>query len=570
MTPKPSDNDARLAAPAEDQPIDDIDNGNDKYLTGVSLWLASISLVIPVFLSTLDATIVATAVPEIVSEFHSTLDIGWYSTAYSIANCAMLPMAGTLNTVFNIKIVFIVFLILFELGSALSGAATSSIMLIIGRAIAGMGAAGLYNGSMTMLTGAVNPKARAVQISVGTAVAASGTVFGPVIGGALTSGASWRWCFYINLPPGVITVLAMLFIRFPIRKAKDATPKTILGLVQAIDLVGFVLFAPTCVMLLLALSLGGTTYAWNSATIIGLFCGTVACCGVFLTWEHFAHEDAMIPLSLLKQSAVAFSALTIMFQFSGVVCLTYYLPIWFQTVKGITPLLSGVYQLPTIVSQTLFTVISGSMVATKGRYATPVCLIGCALTTIGAGLITTFQPDTSTAKWVGYQILLGAGRGLSLQIPLIVTQGILPPHMIPKGTSLILLSQFFGCSVFIASSQTIFSNQLVHLITERGIPNPLAVVHSGGLPATLKAMGLAHYLAEIALAYNNALVRTWYLSVVLAGCSFLVAFGMGQKPLNAGANVSNEEGTKALAEKEASTIDKPSSVPGSQGTVMEK
>ncbi|KAK2873739.1 hypothetical protein FQN49_002118 [Arthroderma sp. PD_2] len=507
-------------------------SADNKFITGTRLWVVSAALSVPVFLSTLDATIVATAVPQITSEFHSTLDIGWYSTAYTIANCAMLPMAGTLNTIFNPKIIFITFLIIFELGSALSGAAVSSNMLIIGRAFAGMGAAGLYNGALIMMAGVVKPSARAMQIGIGTAISASGTVFGPIIGGAVTTGASWRWCFYLNLPPGVLTVLIILFITFPTETSKDR-PNTLSQLIKALDLIGFGLFTPTCIMLLLALAWGGTTYSWNSPTIIGLFCGSVACLGVFLLWEKLSGDKAMIPLSLLKRPIVSFSAVTVLFQFSSLVCLTYYLPIWFQTVKEASALLSGVMLLPTIISQTLFTGVAGAIVSKTG-FGTPPALLGCALTTIGAGLLTTFNVSTNTGKWIGYQILLGAGRGLSLQIPLIVTQAVLPPSMIPKGTALILFSQFFGCSVFIASSQTVFANQLQKLISQYApsLPNVDEVVKAGGLPEIIRKLGLELYLPQITHAYNDALITTWYLSIALAGFSFFTAFGMGWRHID--------------------------------------
>lgn len=165
--------------------------------------------------------------------------------------------------------------------------------------------------------------------------------------------------FYINLPIGGIALLFILFIHIPERRVKQTTKRTFRSIFESLDIPGFFLFAPAAIQFLLALEWGGTTYRWGSATVIGLFCGSAATLAVFVAWEHYRGDTAMIPLSMLKRRVVWSSCLTIFFTFSNMLIVTYYIAIYFQAVKGDSPTMSGVSTLPTILSQMIFAVTSG-------------------------------------------------------------------------------------------------------------------------------------------------------------------------------------------------------------------
>jgi MFS family permease len=197
-------------------------------------------------------------------------------------------------------------------------------------------------------------------------VAQMGIVSGPVFGGLLTQYASWRWCFYINLPIGAVASVLLLSIKIPDRiNRNDSEKPTILGILSKLDLIGFGLFAPWATMLLLALQWGGTEFAWNSATIIGLFCGAGGMFFVFAAWEYRIGDGAMIPFPMLRIRVVWCSCLVVLFFFGMQVVTTYYLPIYFQAVKGVSPSLSGVYLLPSILTMMAMAVVSGIL----GEYA---------------------------------------------------------------------------------------------------------------------------------------------------------------------------------------------------------
>lgn len=252
-----------------------------------------------------------------------------------------------------------VFFLVFEIGSVLCGAAQSSAMLIVGRVVAGLGASGIIGGSFTIISASVPLEKRPPLIGACMGIAQLGQVIGPLIGGAFTTGYTWRWSFYINLPLGAVVVIPLIIIRISEQTPKQPALKVVGRLPHFLDLVGFALFAPAVVMFLLALQYGGNQYPWNSSVVIGLFVGAFANAVVWLIWNWYKGDDALIPVSMAKRRIVWVSSLNyglfMALVFGGV----FYLPIYFQAIKAKSAILSGVMLLPNIIPQLISTIGGG-------------------------------------------------------------------------------------------------------------------------------------------------------------------------------------------------------------------
>jgi MFS family permease len=290
-------------------------------------------------------------------QFHATTDIGWYAAAYPLCLCSLQPLAGKIYVNFALKWAYFVFVGIFLLGSLLCAVATSSNMFIGARALTGVGAAGIFSGSLSILAIVAPLSKRALHTAVLSSLFGLAIIAGPVIGGALTTKVSWRWCFYINLPIGAVTLVALaLFFRPPVR---DSDKGPLWEKILKLDVVGCALFIPTIVMALLALQWGGHQYPWKSAMVIGLLCGAVGLASVFLVWEWHKGDDAMIPFSVVLQRSILLSCLYSAFMMGAYVVNVYYIPEWFQVIKDATPLHSGVMTIPAAVAQILAVSVSG-------------------------------------------------------------------------------------------------------------------------------------------------------------------------------------------------------------------
>ncbi|KAL3486545.1 major facilitator superfamily domain-containing protein [Aspergillus germanicus] len=499
----------------------------EEWISGIPLFMVISGVTLVVFLMLLDTSIVATAVPKITNHFHSLQDVAWYGSAYTLASCALQPLTGKFYTYFKSKVVFLSFFLLFEVGSLISGVANSSKMLIIGRAISGMGTSGMVNGALTIIAGSVPMHKRPALIGIMMGLAQLGLVLGPLIGGVLTDKASWRWCFYINLPIGGLVALLLVFTRVPEQRKKGRAVDVLPTFFKSFDLIGFVLFAPAAIMILLALEYGGNDYPWSDSRVIGLFVGGGATAIVFLAWEYRAGKDAMIPFHLITQRVAYYSYLNMCVLFGLTMVIAYYIPIYFQAVKGDSALTSGVNMLPNILAQLVTAVASGVLIGKLGYYI-PWAVGGAVFCAVGAGLLGMLSPTTVTAAWAGYQIILGLGRGSSTQAPMLAVQSNISPDDVSTAMAILTFSQTFGGSIFLAIANVIFTAGLRDQIP-RYAPNvnPEDVIASGA--TGFRDVIAAEDLAGVLRGYAKAVDWTMYLAAALCVVQFASSWGLGWK-----------------------------------------
>ncbi|GAW00400.1 major facilitator superfamily transporter [Lentinula edodes] len=406
-----------------------------------TLIILVISLNVATFIAALDNTIVATAIPTITSEFHSIGDVGWYGSIYMLAMTPLQPILGSIYSMFNAKYVYISAIVIFEVGSIIGASASRSSVLIIGRAIAGVGAAAIFAGGMAIVTNLFSRDRRPRYISFLQSMFGMANMVGPLLGGLFTNVLSWRWCFWINAPFGFVIV-------------------------------------------------------------------------------------AIIPFRLVSKRPVCASALYVFFLTIGRFTHIYYLPFYFQVCKRVSPIGSGLRFLPYSVAATLSTIVLGATISSIGLYAL-VQLIGAMLFTVGSVFIAFLQLNTSTARWIGYQILAGAGAGAGVQTPYIVAQVAVSFGDVHTVNAIIMFMTGLGGALSVSIAQNIFGTVVL-----KEIPKYTSGVHVDfedilnldGVQFLHSTEGVATDLKEVVLqVFTHALDKTFIIPIFAGSVCVLLA-----------------------------------------------
>jgi EmrB/QacA subfamily drug resistance transporter len=418
-----------------------------------SVLLVVSGLLLVMLLASLDQTIVSTALPTIVGELGGLEHLSWVVTAYLLALTVVTPLYGKLGDLYGRKIVLQGALALFLLGSVLCGLAQGMTELIAFRAIQGLGGGGLMVSAQAAIGDVVPPRERGKWTGLFGAVFGISSVAGPLIGGFLTTNASWRWIFYVNVPLG-LAALGVLAVTLP-GKAERVE--------HAIDYAGTVLLAVSLSALVLATTLGGTSYDWNSPFIIGMGVITVVGIALFVMAERRAKEPILPPSLFRNRVFTVTSGVGLVVGFALFGGLTF-LPLFQQVVRGDSPTQSGLQLLPVMGGLLFTSILSGQVITRTGRYRFfPIA--GTAIGVVGLLLLAQLDRTTSAGLAALYMLILGLGLGMVMQVLVLAVQNSVDYEMLGVATSGATLFRSIGGSLGTALLGAVFTNKLTHELT---------------------------------------------------------------------------------------------------------
>lgn len=491
-----------------------------KVSKGWRFWLIFVAVCVATLVVAVDVSIISTALPTIAEDLHSAELFVWVANAYVLATTVVQPIYGQMANIFGRRSLTIISVVLFMLGSGLAGGANSTAMLIAARVVQGFGGGGIITLGEIIICDLLPLRERGQYSGLIAGTYAIGTVIGPVLGGVFAQHVTWRWVFYINLP---ICGMALGLI-VPFLNLKYHRQGTIVDRIKRIDWIGATSLTTSVTAILLALAWAGTKHSWSSwRTIVPLILGFAGMLGFFLhQFSGHVAEPTMPPKLFSNRTSVSIFLMAFV---HGILLLyvTYFMPVYFQAVRGATPTRSGVEIFPIATTIAPAAAVSGVLVTMTGKYRI-YHFLGFALMAAGCGSLATLDADSSMGAWIGFQLMFGLGNGMVFNTMIPPLLASLPSSEVATATATWTFMRSFGQIWGIAIPSAIFNQRIDTLVQKRlsAYPNIAQLLVRGGayqkataifinsLPERNEVRGI------VVNVYVEALKTVWYVSIPFA------------------------------------------------------
>lgn len=532
----------------------------DQYLHGIHLVICFVAVFLSMFLVALDQTIVTTILTTVGNKFNDFDKVGWLASGFLLAMAVCIQPFGKFSIIFGRKYTMVTAIVLFEAGSLMCALAKSMNVLIGGRVLAGVGAAGIQGMVFVIISEVVPIEKRPIGMAIISSVFAVASVLGPLIGGAFTSHVSWRWAFYINLPIGGIALAFLLWAFNPPRPTSSIVEE-----LKTFDYFGTFLLISGCVIFLLALTFGGSDFSWDSAAVILCFVLGGLLIIAFIIWNGWFSKNQIIAVEVLKIPQIVASTFALSGVFAAFILSMVFLPIYFQVIHGASAMGAGLHLLPMIVAVVLCSIISGVGIQ-KLKYVKPFSVAAGILAPVGFGLLAILGVDSSFSAQVGLLIIGGIAVGAQMQ-PAIVSAQICAPKT-PGSTIMVTVFLNFSRSIasalaadlgdaIYASSFKNYFKKAFKATTNTTILSDLQDVDISELVSNTSVLAQLNPVTQhfVKTQIVKAIRNVFYMGIGLSAITFIACFFVTNKKLpdmsGGAANAADKEGEEKEEKSES-------------------
>ncbi|KAI5801600.1 major facilitator superfamily domain-containing protein [Peziza echinospora] len=470
----------------------------------------------------LDATSLSVALPIIAKALHgSAIEAFWSGTSFLLTSTVFQPSLASFSQIFGRKPVFLIAMVFFTVGAIIAALANDFTNILIGRAIQGVGGGGLTAITEIIVTDMVPLRQRGAYLGLLSTVWAVGSVSGPIIGGGFAQGASWRWIFWLNLP-----FCAIGFVMIPLFLNITTVPSSLKEKLKQVDWFGTFLFISSTASVMIPVTWGGVMYDWDHwRTLVPLILGIVGLIG-FVLYEIYYATHTLIKLEVfMNRTAAANYVGTVM---HGIIlwCMLYYLPLYYQAVKHMSPVMSGVAIMPQTLTVTPASIIIGLLVSYTGRFRWAVWG-GWVATVVGLGVMTLLDVGTSTVAWVFLNLASGLGTGILFPSMAFAIQASASEENTAYAVAIYSFLRAYGQSLGVAIGGVIFQNALISKLSKTPGLNELAGDYAKDAVALVEAIKMMPHnapgRAELIKAYAESLQVVWMAMIGFAVVGLLIS-----------------------------------------------